>query len=90
MGGGEFLARIYSAVGSSEPLAVDQMGARELGPDAGSIQVGDRLAIRVFGFVAFVEQGAAPGLDAVGPVRAACVCFASQPTVGLLGQVVMP
>jgi hypothetical protein len=64
---------------AAQPLAVEQLRAGELEPEAGTTQPGGGLVVRRLGLRAVAQQGPAPGLDAGCPVRVAASCCLVQP-----------
>jgi hypothetical protein len=48
-GGAQLLARVGAAALAAQPLAVEQVSARELATDAGTAQPADRLAVETVG-----------------------------------------
>ncbi len=66
-GGAQLLARVRAAALAAQPLPVEQVGAGELGADAGTAQPDDRLAVQALGVAARAQQGADPGFDPQRP-----------------------
>ena len=64
MGQAELLSCIDAAVLAPQPLAVDQVGAGQLGPDAGASQPLDRLPVEVLGLLSWLNSARAPRPDA--------------------------
>ena len=68
VGGAQLLARVDAAALAAQPLAVEQVGAGELGAQPRAAQALDRLAIQALGGLAFAQQRARAGRDPQRPV----------------------
>ena len=66
----ELLARVDAAMLTPQPLAVEQMRARELGPQQGAAQPLDRFLIQALGGLARAHQGTGTSVDSEGRVTA--------------------
>ena len=67
----QLVAGVEAAPLAAQPLAVEQVGPRELHAHAGAPQPLDRLLVEAIGGVAVAEQRARAGLDAERPIGAA-------------------
>jgi hypothetical protein len=61
-------ARSRAPALAAQPLAVEQVGAGELGVDTGTAEERDRVAVVPVSVVAIAEQSADPGLNSQRPV----------------------
>ena len=68
--GAELLACVQSTAVAAQPLAVDEVGAGELGADAGTAEPLDRLSVVPLGGLALAQQGTRAGRDPERPVGA--------------------
>ena len=67
----ELLAGILAPTLAAQPLPVEQMRARELGPESRVPEAVDGLAVRTLGGLALAQQCARPGVDAERPIGVA-------------------
>ena len=79
----ELAACVCSAVRASEPFAVEQVNAREFGPDQRPAQVIDGRAVQVLGLVAIAEQRLGPGGHPQCPIGSAGVGLRGQLSRGI-------
>src|SRR4051812_23285753 len=66
--GAQVLAGVEAAPLAPQPLAVEEVGPRELHAHAGALQPLDRLLVEALGGVAVAEQRARAGLDRERPI----------------------
>src|SRR4051812_18030086 len=67
VGGAQLFARLDAPAFAPQPLAVEQMGAREVGPDPGAAEPFERLAIQAVCRLALAQQRAATRLRSERP-----------------------
>ena len=68
MRGAELGARVHAAILATQPLAVEQVRAGELGPQPGAAQPLDRLAVQAIGDFAVARQRSRTRQDPEPPV----------------------
>ena len=67
----ELLAGILAPALAAQPLPVEEMRARELGPESRAPDAVDGFAVQALGGLALAEQCARPGVDAEPPIGVA-------------------
>ena len=69
VGGAQLVAGVTPPELAAKPLAVEQVGTGELGPQPGAAEPLDRLGVVMLGIAAFAEQRSRACLQALRPVR---------------------
>src|ERR1700749_2618510 len=70
----QLVACVAAPALAPQPLAVEEVGARELEPNERESEPLDPLAVQVLGAIAVAEQGARARSYTEGPLRAARAC----------------
>src|SRR5439155_2130092 len=82
VGRAQLLARVYPPALASQPLAVEQMGARELHAHAGPAEVRDRLAVEALGDLALAHKRMRTRFDPKRPIGAADTGHLEESSMG--------
>src|SRR3954447_26149450 len=69
--GAQLLAGVDPAALAAQPLAVEEMGARQINAEARALEALDRLPVEAVDGIAAAEQCARPGVDPQRPLGAA-------------------
>ena len=90
VGGAQLVACVTPPELAAKPLAVEQVGTGELGPQPGAAEPLDRLGVVVLGIVAFAEQRSRACLQALRPVGTLDGRHGRQPLQRFPGNLCLP